>query len=234
MHAETLKSSISAVYSYPTRPLQLSYLGNGLKCEFTLATIGEYRGGSATPVPQMIGASSTQTPTNASTREVPPQEVQRQPSESMPPPVEPASRSFTRPLPSHSQRSSPPLPNASLDPDSLFLPAEAENDDRLWGERTSEDEDDMLGWDSNANTVSVRLSWPALPDANREQGAATTSFATDHGQLKANSKLEPFKSRFDDELRVAPTQKLSEVRESSPYSTCTALMTLQVPTLFDD
>lgn len=158
VHADTLKSSISALYSYPTRPLQLSCHGHGIDCEYTLATIGEYRGGSETPAPPTTRAGSAQAPTKAPIREEMRQDIQRQPSESMPPPAEPASRRFTRPPPSQQvQRPSPPPPKASLDPDSLFLPAEAEDDDRVWGERNYEDEDDMLGWDLNANTVSFYL-----------------------------------------------------------------------------
>ena len=159
IHAETLKSSVSAFYSYPTRPLQLSYNGHGMECEFTLATIGEYRGGSVTPAPQMVRAGSAQRPSaKPHAREETSRGVQGQQSQSMPPPAEPASRtSFVRPIGSQqTQRPSPPPPpKASLDPESLFLPAEAQDDDQVWGERNYDEEEDMLGWDSNANTVST-------------------------------------------------------------------------------
>ena len=157
VHAETLKGTVNALYSYPTRPLQLTHQGHGMECDFTLATIGEYRGGSVTPAAQAIRSDSIQPPSETLAGD---SATQRTLSESMPPPIEPASRSFPRPPPSQqSRRPSPPRPKATIDPDSLFLPAEAEDEDRIWGERNFEAEDDVLGWDSNANTVCPSL-WP--------------------------------------------------------------------------
>src|SRR4051794_10583292 len=53
-HADSLNASITALYSKPTRPLQIAYESdNGLLCEFTLMTIGDYRGGSVTPAPSI-------------------------------------------------------------------------------------------------------------------------------------------------------------------------------------
>ena len=73
----------------------------------------------------------------------------------MPPPTEPASRSSARDVQSQRpHRPTPPPPKASLDPESLFLPADDEEDDRIWGERSFEDEQDVLGWNPHANTVS--------------------------------------------------------------------------------
>ena len=154
-HAETLKTSITALYSFPTRPMQLSYHEQGMQCEFTLMTIGDYRGGSVTPAPaavrQVSAAPAEREPSRLSTVQttVPPKTT------TMPPPSQQQSRSFTREVQSQrSQRPSPPPPKASLDPESLFVPAD-EDDDRMWGEKNYDDEQDTLGWDASANNVNT-------------------------------------------------------------------------------
>ena len=176
MHAETLKSSITALYSYPTRPMQLSYREKGMLCEFTLMTIGDFRGGSVTPAPAAIqnspttstSATSSATPSDRNTsraqterqssHQISAQESQQVPSKAMPPPLQPASRSFTRePLSQRPSRPSPPPPKASLDHESLFLPTE-EDEELKWGERTFGEEEDTLGWDANAERVLHALN----------------------------------------------------------------------------
>lgn len=153
IHAESLKTSITALYSFPTRPMQLSYHEHGLQCEFTLMTIGEYRGGSITPAPaaaRHVSAAPAGNPlSHQSTAQLPTQPGLA----AMPPPSQPASRSFTKDLQSQrTQRPSPPPPQGSLDPESLFIPIE-EDEDRLWGERNYDDDQDTLGWDASADKV---------------------------------------------------------------------------------
>lgn len=157
MHAETLKASITALYSHPTLPMQLAYRQHGMQCEFTLMTIGDYRSDSATPTPAAVRKASS-VPTNrqpsnqSSVQDHPPDTA-----DTMLPPVQPASRSFTRELPSQRPaRPSPPPPKASLDPESLFLSSE-EEDERKWGEKTFEQEEDTLGWDQSINNVRLSL-----------------------------------------------------------------------------
>ena len=43
VHADTMGTIITAMYSQPSRPLQFSYTKEGMKCEFTLMTIGTSR-----------------------------------------------------------------------------------------------------------------------------------------------------------------------------------------------
>lgn len=148
------------------------YQENGMLCEFTLMTIGEYRASSATPAPADIRsvsrAASQQQHSRQSSRQpsaelsgkssrqhsAQVQTPERPASAYMPPPTEPASRSFTRDSePERPQRPTPPPPKASLDPNSLFLPQDDEEDDRVWGERSYEDEQDVLGWNSHAKAV---------------------------------------------------------------------------------
>ncbi|EAT84645.2 hypothetical protein SNOG_08369 [Parastagonospora nodorum SN15] len=51
VHADTLKTSLKAYYSQPTKPLQFSYGCDGLTCEFTLMTSGDYNAAPPTPTP---------------------------------------------------------------------------------------------------------------------------------------------------------------------------------------
>ena len=127
-----------------------------MQCEFTLMTIGDYRGGSVTPAPATYQVSAAPAESSQS-RQSTDQTAVRPKTTTMPPPSQPFSRSFTRESQSQRiQRPSPPPPKASLDPNSLFLPAE-EDDDRMWGERNYDDEQDTLGWDASANNVSLIL-----------------------------------------------------------------------------
>ena len=155
MHAETLKASITALFSRPGRPMQLAYSEHGMQCEFTLMTIGEYRGGSVTPSPALARNKSV-TPSDRQTSHEPSaQDNRRQTKNSMPPPVQWASRSFTREPPSQRPpRPSPPPPKASLDEESLFVPVD-NDDDRIWDERNLIEEEDTLGWDPTAKNVRI-------------------------------------------------------------------------------
>ena len=154
-HAETLKTSVTALYSFPTRPMQLSYQEHGMQCEFTLMTIGDYRGVSVTPAPAAVRQTSPAPAERAPSHQSAAQTAVQPKTTTMPPPSQPLSRSFTKePQSQRNQRPSPPPPKASLDPESLFLPVD-EDEDRIWGEKNYDDEQDTLGWDASANNVRV-------------------------------------------------------------------------------
>ena len=158
--------------------MQLTYHEHGMLCEFTLMTIGEYQGSSARPAPANIRNGSTATSEQHASRQAsrqpsmqpsgPPahqftahsQTAEQRKVASMPPPIEPASRSSARDVQSQRpHRPTPPPPKASLDPQSLFIPADDEEDDRVWGERSfGDDEQDVLGWNPHANTVGPYMS----------------------------------------------------------------------------
>ena len=156
--------------------MQLTYHEHGMLCEFTLMTIGEYQGSSGTPAPANVRnesrATSEQHPSRQASRQPsmqpsgPPtqhftarsQTLEQRKVASMPPPIEPASRTSARDIQSQRpHRPTPPPPKASLDPQSLFIPADDEEDDRVWGERSFDDEQDVLGWNPHANTVSLNM-----------------------------------------------------------------------------
>lgn len=231
-HAETLQTSITALYNFPSRPMQLSYNEHGMQCEFTLMTIGDYRGGSETPAPAVVRhaspASATNQPSRQSTVPIP----NRQKSTTMPPPTEPASRSFTRePQSQRTQRPSPPPPKASLDSESLFLPAD-EDEDRVWGERNYDDDEDTLGWNASAKNVRcgsiLRVSFVdheiQVSDLNDMRQASASS-----------SRLEPYPAWPDDpNSRIAPTQRISDVCYLISNSFPEMLIPIQITTLFGD
>lgn len=152
-HASTLKASIKARYSHPTRPIQLAYDCGGMLCEFTLQTIGDCRGGSTTPRPTVSRGASMRT---SQPRLAPaPLRNSGGPTNSTAQPAsKPLSRSFIRDYDrQRPTRPSPPPPKPSIDPESLFLPHD--DDDRQWDEKNYEHADeDMLGWDASADNVS--------------------------------------------------------------------------------
>lgn len=156
MHAETLRATVTAQFSHPTRPMQLTYAVNGMQCEFTLMTIGDYRGGSLTPSPAVarnnsVAPGGQQTPRESQALVRDDRQVS---NSSMPPPLQPASRIFTRePASQRPARPSPPPPKPSLDDESLFISME-NDDERKWGEKNFDEEDeDTLGWGPNPNNV---------------------------------------------------------------------------------
>ena len=150
-HAETLKAVITALYSHPTYPLQFLYQGHGMRCDFTLMTVGEYRGNSSTPVSTNARDKSTRPPTSEKLSRTSVKERGVQNQERMPPPLQPASRSLVREASSQRvARPSPPPPQASVNHESLFLPAD--DDENHWTEKKYEDEDE-LAWDTSADNV---------------------------------------------------------------------------------
>ena len=144
--------------------MQLSYLEHGMQCDFTLMTIGDYRADSVTPAPdasrQVSAAPSSKLPARQQSA-LP--TVERK-TTTMPPPCQPASRSLAKePPPSQRvSRPSPPPPKASLDPESLFL-HQYDDEDRQWGEKNYDEEEDTVGWSAGAVNVSaLRPSSPAI------------------------------------------------------------------------
>jgi cell cycle checkpoint control protein RAD9A len=149
VHADTLKTSLKAYYSQPTRPLQFSYGCDGLLCEFTLMTSGDYNAAPPTPTPAPQTHNSRQTsraPSAATGRT------------GMPPPIEPASR---RERSGRQRNPGSRLSPAPQDPESLFVPdpddaqRREEEEESVWAPLDYEKEE-TLGWDASADhDVSV-------------------------------------------------------------------------------
>ncbi|KAL8785282.1 MAG: hypothetical protein Q9195_008701 [Heterodermia aff. obscurata] len=211
-HAERLKTSVSAMYSHPTMPMQLAYDEHGMLCEFTLVTLGEYRAGSVTPAPvdtrslprtaseqqrsQQTSRQPSPGPSDSSSRQpsTHAQTSKQRASVDMAPPLEPASRSFVKDVERQQPlRPAPPPPKASLDPEPLFLQSDYEETERVWGERSYEDEQDVLGWNPHANRESFSQSFHSLR----------------HDQEITSENPRP--GPEDRDMRVPPTQKLSDI-----------------------
>jgi cell cycle checkpoint control protein RAD9A len=153
LHAETLKASITALYSHPTRPMQLSYIEHGMECEFTLMTIGEYRGGPITAAPAITRPTSARPPSKQSVQGLQLQENNDRSAQEMPPPLQPASRSFGQVASQRIARPSPPPPRASVNEESLFV-TEEDDEDRVWGAGVYEEDEGELRWVGYNNILS--------------------------------------------------------------------------------
>lgn len=200
-HAETLKTSITALYSSPNRPMQLSYYEHGMLCEFTLMTIGEYRGGSVTPALAARHQASTAPAEGLPSRQAPNSNTAQRSTAAMPPPSQPASCSLTKETTSQRiQRPSPPPPKASLDPESLFLHVD-EDEDRQWGEKNYDEEEDTLGWSASANNVRVLLGLVHILDKLN-----VTSRPEALRGVRKNQKIRRDWSRFLNRLKTRPVE----------------------------
>jgi len=144
----------------------MTYGEHGMQCEFTLMTIG---GGSVTAAAPATRAVSARPLTRPQSARPSPQETSQRNSAEMPPPLQPASRSFVREAGSQRPfKPSPPPPPASVPHESLFIPAD--DDDSLWGERNYDEEEDELGWGGSVEKVAFWCQctcWPTLTMANR-------------------------------------------------------------------
>ena len=145
VHADTMKTNLKAYYSHPMRPLQFSYGADGLLCEFTLMTSGDYNAGTAPLTP----ASATQVPSRASAGN-----LDARDNRSMPPPVEPASRQSVRRQIGSRQASASVRP--SQDQESLFV--NEEEDDTQWEPMDYNNEEEALGWDASADRNAGNFS----------------------------------------------------------------------------
>jgi cell cycle checkpoint control protein RAD9A len=160
IHADSLKTPITARYTRPCRPMQLAYKAEGIGAEFTLMTRGEVDDNDDNQP-----ASSSRPASQLSARPA----AQRVPASgrpSMPPPPTPSARSSaSRPLPPPPSRSEIISTDASRSAfadlnDSLFVPAD---DDRQWDEQDYEEEqEDILTWNSKVEAVCSYFSRVAL------------------------------------------------------------------------
>lgn len=185
LHADTLKTSLKAYYSHPTRPLQFSYGCEGLLCEFTLMTSGDYNGATApstsAPAPQIASRVASRAVSSAT--------AEARDNRSMPPPIEPASRRSARRQVGSRQPSSPARPQD--DPESLFV-NQGEEEDTQWEPMDYNNEEEALGWDASA-------------DRNAEN---FTTFQ-DSGSF---SRSDGVQRNADSMEGIAPTQRVSQIK----------------------
>jgi cell cycle checkpoint control protein RAD9A len=194
VHADTLKATLKAYYSQPARPLQFSYGCDGLVCEFTLMTSGDYTAApptpAVTPAPTYASRQASRTPSamteNTATRSM---------RSNMAPPVEPASRhdrsGRLRNPGSRPSSSAAPSQTTEQDPESLFIPhgdGQGQDDEELAWEPMDYDKEETLGWDASADhDASV---FPTF----RDSGSMPTTGAVDDNEV------------------FEPTQRVSQVK----------------------
>ena len=193
-HAETTHADVEARYSTGGRPLQIAYLVGGVHSEFTLMTRGhseEALDGMA-PTPRR-DLSVRPASTNGSARESSIAGM-TQTVEPMRPPQKKARLTDARSdndKGTDVPRQSPPAPSASINPNSLFIP---DDNDQQWDEPDYGVNPDVVMWDNASDIPSASTS------ARRIQDSATTSFqtASDRRLLEIDG--------------IVPTQRLSQVR----------------------
>lgn len=182
-HAETANALLTARYTRPCRPLQLAYEFEGVKSEFTLMTRGEANNDNNNDAPTPSRDTARQSLTRQTQPPAQVNRANSRAPESRPTPIPPprapapAPAAPSAPVPAAVPRNRPirPIrgtpstargsiernpenerpPAASMDFDSLFVPAD---DDRQWDVPNDEEEpeEDILGWDATGEQVSQR------------------------------------------------------------------------------
>ncbi|KAF2133318.1 hypothetical protein P153DRAFT_308006 [Dothidotthia symphoricarpi CBS 119687] len=194
VHADTLKTSLKAYYSQPTRPLQFSYGCDSLLCEFTLMTSGDHTAAppTSTPVPQVLSRQTSHTPSTTTERT-----ETRSIRSDMPPPVEPASRrdrSGRLRYPGSRQNSSAAQPQKSWpESESLFVSEGAQGQDE-------QDEQD-LAWEPLDYEKEETLGW----DASADHDASVFPTFQDSGSMSRTSMA-------DSNEVLEPTQRVSQIK----------------------
>ncbi|OTA99111.1 hypothetical protein M426DRAFT_68439 [Hypoxylon sp. CI-4A] len=215
-HAGILGSQIYAYYSMPSKPMQLKYDGDGIKCEFLLMTVGERgapgqkakkaRGGArGSKAPQLEAAASRATskaPTPV------PQLPPPKPSVPRADPMPSLRPSITRP----SQRPPP----ATFQSESLFV---TQDDEHQWEpvnvDEEEEEENGRVEWDARGDFVST----PAVAQVEWEEltGFQNRS-STNMRSMMANQDAQETRpgdagDAGDSPSQFEPTQRLSQVRK---------------------
>jgi cell cycle checkpoint control protein RAD9A len=181
-HADTLKTNITAYYSQPARPLQFSYGCDGLLCEFTLMTSGDYKASKAPAA--NIQSISNRKASRAESASTDRRGIAGTRSD-MPPPVEPAYRRPTgRRIPGSRKESTQKPPESHED--SIFVRQEEE--DSRWEPLDANQEEETLGW-----------------DASGEHGTALYPTFQDSASM-SRTETE------DSNDAVAPTQRISQIK----------------------
>jgi cell cycle checkpoint control protein RAD9A len=193
-HAETMRASVTAKYSRGNRPMQFTYEADGVIAQYTLMTRG-----SSNDVTSGTTASTPARDLSVRLVSHPPPSTNgtTQPPMAMPPPIARSSNreatiQATVGKPSH--RNSPPAPSASINPQSLFIP---EDDEQQWDEPDYGDQRDHVTWDSTelgAGSNSTRLIRDSEPTSFRSIG---NPLVDDVPGIAPTQRLSAFKGLFD-------------------------------------
>ncbi|KAI9655029.1 MAG: hypothetical protein M1831_004989 [Alyxoria varia] len=188
LHADSLKSTVAAMYSQPRRPLQFGYAGEGLRCEFTLMTSDGFGGPSThnatRPAPREAIRPNAQSNGRAQTER----------NSDMPPPTRSTSSMTSRDRGRLGRRDEGQAAAVhSRDDRSPGLFVSADDEDQEWDPPNPQnDDEDMLGWDATGEHETAVP--PVFSDRN--------SFAD------RQTDVEPQTISGG----IAPTQRASQVR----------------------
>ncbi|EDN90607.1 hypothetical protein SS1G_00007 [Sclerotinia sclerotiorum 1980 UF-70] len=195
-HAGITNTNIRALYSNPSSPMQLTYSEDGMQCEFILMTTGEAR--AISTIPATNGVRASKGPAVRQALEATSSLKRTRFGSEMAAPVDPEQNLIRENTRRKISRPSPPPPQPSIQSQALFMPAN--DDDRRWDPVDYEYEDnEMLLWDANVD----------------ESSASDPSRRLQETQNKSNPKDSEVPSEKYITVptqRVAPTQRLSQVR----------------------
>ncbi|POR35099.1 DNA repair protein rad9 [Tolypocladium paradoxum] len=205
-HAGSTGNALSARYSLPARPIQLSYSSDAISCEFLIMTVGE-RGSNPnqkTKKGRKNAAQNTGPRLEATSRttSVAPSEAPQQPqpqsvpqpmlpAASRPPPRLSAARASASRIGAFDLRPSQRPPPPTLRSESLFV------DDDGWEPVRDEDED---------AEEDARLEWDHSADPNP---SAMHMSRVEERQTTDLERPEPTQA---ESTYLEPTQKLSDVK----------------------
>ncbi|RMZ87546.1 hypothetical protein DV736_g5231, partial [Chaetothyriales sp. CBS 134916] len=198
-HAETMRAQVTARYSQGNRPMQISYESGGANAEFTLMTRATSESASSSVTRNSTPARnlSVQAASVARERQGRPEDAgSSQPASQMRPPPARSLREQMRKVPTISRgssRESPPPPSASINPDSLFIPAD--DDDRHWDEPNFDIEpEDIVTWDHTSASTSLRK----IQDTESEYFPIDSlGNASGFHQIEPTQRLSQVKGLFD-------------------------------------
>lgn len=227
-HAGIAGSVLSARYSVPARPIQFSYAGDALSCEFLIMTVGERgsnpaqktkKGRKAAPSSNAPRLEATSRKTSVAPSEAPapnpvvsqapPQASARVPPSTASRPVGTIRASVSR-MSAFDLRPSQRPPPPTLRSESLFV------DDEGWEPVRDEDEDAeenaQLGWDHSADPhpITVRTVYQLEPDEILTKQTDSFLRLSRPGEAAAadNQVIPP----AEYSTILEPTQKLSDVQ----------------------
>ncbi|KAG4254113.1 hypothetical protein FPRO04_06552 [Fusarium proliferatum] len=209
-HAGITGNDVSARYSIPTQPIQLSYTGDAMSCEFLVMTVGE-RGtntGQRTKKGRKNATQNTGPRLEATSRRpsMAPPESQPAPAPAPPPPSLPQPNSTPQMSAARasasrvgafdlrpSQRPAPPATNRS---ESLFV------EDEGWEPINYEDEE--LAEDN------AKLGWDHSIDPNASD-IDTSRFLENLAPVEPQAEIPHPPPTDAESTYIEPTQKLTEV-----------------------
>lgn len=152
-HADTLHTSVTTYYSTPGRPLQFNYGVEGMQCQFTLMTAGDYH---ATPAASAVTRTITRESSRAESRpEISRASIDKSLSAEMPPPAVPKARKLGKNLGQNDSAATSMVSSRSeRESEGLFVTPE---EDSQWDPPNYDNGEESLGWNATGDNVgSVR------------------------------------------------------------------------------